>query len=199
MRTAARHLEYLDAMGVQVWFDRRVTPQASNVDGGSVQPRSVEPLFFSGSLPAQVMVISAFPSSQDVQQVSPFSGDSARLLAQMLQALGLQYDECYLINSADMPATGDSQLDKQCLAECRAYLLQQIHEVSPKVILLLGEAAAQSLLKSSDPLVKLTADQPSVDDIALPMVVTQPLEGLLQQPLTKKQSWSELQRLKEFL
>jgi len=199
MRAAARHLEYLDALGVQVWLDRRVPPQVSNEGGGDAQPRSVESLFCSGSLPAEVMVISAFPSSQDVQQASPFSGDSARLLAQMLQALGLQYDECYLINSADMQATGDPQLDKQCLAECRGYLLQQIHEVSPKVILLLGEAAAQSLLKSTDALTQLTADQPSVDDIALPMVVTQPLEGLLQQPLTKKQSWSELQQLKAFL
>jgi len=199
MMTAARRLEYLDAMGVQVWSDRRV----ESVQLGSVEPSSessaCNALLYAGAEQAKVFIISGFPSAQDEQQASPFTGDESRLLMQITQALGLKNHEVYLINSVDCQSINNENVDQEQLARCRSYLVEQIEQVAPSIVLVLGEEAANSLLKLSEPLVSLSAIAQSVGDVGVPIIVCEQLDVLIRQPLAKRQVWSALLQLKELL
>ena len=199
MMTAACRLEYLDAMGIQVWRDRRVEqPQLVDLEPSN-ESRSCNALLCVGSEQAKVFIISAFPSVQDEQQASPFTGDEARLLMQMTQALGLKNNDLYLINSADCQSAQNDKVDKEHLTRCRNYLIQQIHQVSPSIILVLGVVAANSLLQSSESLATLSKLTQSVDEVIAPIIVCEQLDSLIQQPLAKKQVWSTLLMLKGLL
>jgi len=199
MMTAACRLEYLDAMGIQVWRDRCIE-QSKLVDlEPSNESLDCKALLCVGSDQAKVFIISAFPSVQDEQQASPFTGDEARLLMQMTEALGLKSNDVYLINSVDCQSTHNEKVDKEHLRRCRAYLIQQIQQVAPDIILVLGAVAANSLLKSSESLSALSRAAQSVDDIVAPVVVCEQLDSLIVHPLAKKQAWSALLWLKGLL
>jgi len=199
MMTAARRLEYLDAMGVQVWSDRRVESiQLSGVESGS-ESSACNTLLCAGAKQAKVFIISGFPSAQDEQQASPFTGDESRLLMQITQTLGLKNHETYFINSVDCQSVNNEKVDQEQLARCRNYLIEQIKQVAPSIVLVLGEGAANSLLKLSEPLASLSAIAQSVDDVGAPIIVCEQLDVLIQQPLAKRQAWSALLQLKELL
>jgi len=199
MMTAARRLEYLDAMGVQVWGDRRVeSVQLASVEAGS-ESSACNGLLYAGAEQAKVFIISGFPSAQDEQQASPFTGDESRLLLQITQALGLKNHETYVINSVDCQSTYNEKNDQEQLARCRDYLIGQVKQVAPSVVLVLGDRAANSLLKLSEPLTSLSETAQSVADVNVPIIVCEQLDVLIQQPLAKRQAWSALLQLKGLL
>jgi len=199
MTKATRRLDYLNTLGVQVWFDRSVGPAQFKDVAAINEAGECNALLSVGSNNAKIFILSAFPSEEDEQQAQPFTGDEWQLLMQIIQALGLSRESVYLTNSVDTPSAGNEQIDKEQLTRCREYLIEQIRQVSPNVILVLGEVAAQSLLKSTACLMELSSNPQSVNDIEPSIVVCEQLRCLIQQPLRKKQAWSSLLRLKEQL
>jgi len=219
MTTSARQLEYLDALGVQVWLDRDkpVERETENVNL-SVSAENLAELysiaeqcqrceaakarkqvvFSDGPEQADWLIVGDFLSAQDELQAQPFTDNAARLLSEMLSAVGVNKQARYLTTSVKCHSAGAS-FEASELASCRSYLLRQIELVKPAVIIVLGERAAQSLLKTSKPLSALFGKAHQVDDVSSPIVTTYHPLYLLAEPLAKSQAWADIQLAKSLI
>jgi uracil-DNA glycosylase family 4 len=117
---------------------------------GATRRRSV---YGEGDPLASLMVVGEGPGETEDQLGRPFVGRAGELLDRMLLAIGLPREEVYICNTVKCrPTFYDGERprnrapDPDEMANCRAYLDEQIDVVRPRVILALGAPAAKSFL-----------------------------------------------------
>jgi uracil-DNA glycosylase family 4 len=167
---------------------------AQRVAGCSGCPALAEgcpPLFGAGNQTADWLLIGAAPTADEAQQGEPFTGQEGVLLGAMLRALGLTREQVYLTNIVKCATPAHREPTAQEAEACAPYLQRQIALVQPRVILLLGRVAAQTLLQCDTPIGKLRGTVHRHEGGAS-MVATYHPAYLLRSPLEKRQAWADL-------
>ncbi|HMD03354.1 MAG TPA: uracil-DNA glycosylase [Candidatus Baltobacteraceae bacterium] len=110
-------------------------------------------VYGEGDSCAELMVVGEGPGETEDRLGRPFVGRAGELLDKMLLAIGLPRERVYIANTVKCRPTFDdgSRLrnrapDPAEMANCRAYLDEQIAIVAPRVILALGAPAAKSFV-----------------------------------------------------
>lgn len=148
-------------------------------------------VFGSGNPKAALFIVGEFPTQDDEVAEAPFSGEAKALLAKMLQAIGLGLDEVYLASVVKCRSAGNGPPLPAQVKTCLPFLLSQIDAVAPKVICAMGPLAAQTLLHSTAPLVRLRG---SVHDChGVPLIPTFHPDFLIKNTEMKKAAWTDLQ------
>lgn len=152
-------------------------------------------VFGVGDVQANWMVIGEAPGEEEDAQGEPFVGQSGQLLDNMLKAVGLsrkaQGDAgVYIANAIKCRPPGNHNPSAQELATCAPYLARQVALVQPKIILLMGRFAVQSVLQTTEPLGKLRGQVHTHHGV--PVVVTYHPAYLLRNPADKAKAWADL-------
>jgi DNA polymerase len=106
-----------------------------------------------GPLPAELMLVGEQPGDQEDKAGKPFVGPAGRLLDKALDEAGIRRDRTYLTNAVKhfkWKARGPRRIhDKPSWTEqvaCRPWLEEELALAQPRVLVLLGATAAQTLL-----------------------------------------------------
>lgn len=158
-------------------------------------------LYACGSLQADWLVIGESPEINSDRQNQPFAGEAGILLSNMLRAVGIDNprDNAYLINILKDSVQSNTELMQQSNNELHQLLLQKIQQIKPKMLLVVGQLAAQNLLKSKEPLARLRAKEHRLVDTGIPLVVTYYPSYLLSKPLDKRKAWEDLKLAMQLL
>jgi len=153
-------------------------------------------VYACGSLKADWLVIGESPEINDNRLNQPFSGESGELLTNMLRAVGLDKprESAYLVNviKSSMQNTDDAGLQEESKIELNALLVKTIKEVKPKMVLLVGQLAAQNVLQSKEPLARLRAKPQTHSETNTDVIVTYYPTYLLSKPMDKRKAWDDL-------
>ncbi len=152
-------------------------------------------VFGVGDQQASWMVVGEAPGEQEDLQGEPFVGQSGQLLDNMLKAVGLSRQAqgeggVYIANAIKCRPPGNHNPTPQELATCAPYLARQVALVQPKIILLMGRFAVQSVLQTTEPIGKLRGQVHSYQGV--PVVVTYHPAYLLRNPADKAKAWADL-------
>ncbi len=112
-------------------------------------------VFGAGNPNADLMCIGEAPGAEEDVQGKPFVGRAGQLLTRMLQSVGWSRDEVYITNIVKCRPPQNRNPEPDEIASCEPFLLGQLAAIQPKVILALGTFAAQTLLKTKEPIGKL--------------------------------------------
>ncbi len=112
-------------------------------------------LFSAGPAGAPLMVLDAAPGAVEESSGEAFSGDSARLLDNMLAAIGHGRESAYLAYAVPWRPPGDVNPTPQQTAILAPFARRHVELARPKVLLLFGEAPAHMLLETDEALGKL--------------------------------------------
>lgn len=148
-------------------------------------------VFGVGNPQAELMVIGEAPGADEDREGAPFVGRAGQLLNAMLSAIGLQRRQVYIANVLKCRPPNNRDPKQEEAAACAAYLQRQIALIQPKVILVVGRIAAQSLLQSGETLGKLRGRLHQLDS-GVPVVVTYHPAYLLRSPREKRKAWLDL-------
>ena len=145
-----------------------------------------------GSEDADWMVIGHSPEPFNGLGDEPYAAESGVLLSNMLRAVGVKKprSDAYLINVMDMSQL--SVQDTDVKNQLKEKLLNTITKVKPKVILLVGQNAAQNLLNLNDPLIIMRSKVYTISDLQIPCIVTYYPSYLLQKTSDKRKAWDDL-------
>ncbi|MDO9005163.1 MAG: uracil-DNA glycosylase [Aquabacterium sp.] len=160
-------------------------------------------VFGVGHEHASVMIIGEAPGEQEDRQGEPFVGRAGQLLDRMLSPVGLTRSEAeasrqvFIANVLKCRPPGNRNPLPAEVAQCEPYLMRQIALVKPHVIIAMGRFAAQSLLKTSEPIGRLRGRLHEVQ--GTPVVVTYHPAYLLRNPVDKGLVWDDLCRVRELL
>ncbi len=156
-------------------------------------------VFGVGDPQAAWMVIGEAPGEEEDQAGEPFVGQSGQLLDNMLKAVGLSRQAkgenegesgVYIANAIKCRPPGNHNPTAQELATCASYLARQVALVQPKIILLMGRFAVQSVLQTTEPIGKLRGQVHTYQGV--PVVVTYHPAYLLRNPADKAKAWADL-------
>lgn len=95
---------------------------------------------------ARIMLIGEGPGEQEDRTGRPFVGAAGKLLNQLLLRAGLRRPDVFITNIVKCRPPGNRAPTPDEAAACRLYLETQIALINPRIICLLGRAAAQAML-----------------------------------------------------
>ncbi|RZT41959.1 uracil-DNA glycosylase [Cupriavidus agavae] len=148
-------------------------------------------VFGVGDQRAEWMFVGEAPGENEDLQGEPFVGQAGKLLDNMLGALGLARDRnVYIANVLKCRPPGNRNPEPDEVALCEPHLKRQIALIQPKVIVVLGRFAAQTLLRSDTPIGKLRGTIYAYEGI--PVVVTYHPAYLLRTLTDKARAWEDL-------
>lgn len=153
--------------------------------------RRTQTVFGVGDRQADWMLIGEAPGEQEDRQGEPFVGQAGKLLDSMLRAIGLSRETgVFIANVLKCRPPGNRDPEPDEVAMCDPYLKRQIALIKPRVIIVLGRFAAQSLLQTQTPVGKLRGKVHEVDGV--PVVVTYHPAYLLRTLTDKARAWEDL-------
>lgn len=148
-------------------------------------------VFGVGDRQAEWMLVGEAPGENEDLQGEPFVGQAGKLLDNMLSAVGLARGRnVFIANVLKCRPPGNRNPEPEEVAQCEPYLRRQIALIQPKLIVVLGRFAAQSLLRTTTPIGKLRGTVHSYEGI--PVVVTYHPAYLLRTLSDKARAWEDL-------
>jgi len=214
------HLQYLQAMGIEVWKTRHGQVEISVAKSSNEKQTALiipdkadywtdlkqevslcqncrlceartQTVFGSGNQQADWMLIGEAPGQTEDLEGKPFVGRAGQLLTEMIRALGLEREQVFITNILKCRPPGNRDPKAEEMAACSDFLQRQIAHVQPKIILAVGRIAAQNLLKTQEPLAKLRGIVHKLDNT--PLIVSYHPAYLLRSLLEKRKAWDDLQ------
>ena len=152
-------------------------------------------VFGVGNPEADILLIGEAPGADEDRQGEPFVGRAGKLLDKILEAIGFTRDHIYIANILKCRPPGNRDPQPAEMDECFPYLEQQIRLIRPHFICALGRIAAQRLLKVKTPLGKMRGQW--FERYGAKVMVTYHPAALLRFPDYKRDTWEDVQRLRE--
>jgi DNA polymerase len=148
-------------------------------------------VFGVGNPAARLMFVGEGPGADEDAQGEPFVGRAGQLLNNMIGAMGLKREECYIANIVKCRPPGNRTPEPDEANTCTPFLFRQIDVVRPQVLVALGATAATYLLGARQPLAGLRGRVHAYRGLSL--IVTYHPAFLLRDPRQKKEAWADLQ------
>ena len=175
-------------------------------DGLSVKRTATNMVFSDGSPDAPIMIVGEAPGADDDRKGLPFVGVSGQLLDKILQAIDLNRHaeaaekSVYISNILNWRPPGNRTPNAGEIEVSLPFIEKHIMLVQPKILVLCGSVAAQSLLGRSESISRLRKVwndyRPQTEDLvytgpSIPTIATYHPSYLLRTPTQKRAAWQD--------
>ena len=154
-------------------------------------------VFGVGNPAADLMFVGEAPGADEDVQGEPFVGRAGQLLTKIIEAIGLRREDVYIANVIKCRPPGNRNPEPDEVEQCEPFLFHQIDTIRPKVIVALGKFAAQSLLRTTDPITRIRGREYRYRDAIL--MPTYHPAYLLRTPSAKREVWEDMKRVRAIL
>ncbi|MEI6638618.1 MAG: uracil-DNA glycosylase [Chlorobium sp.] len=148
-------------------------------------------VFGEGNHSADLVVIGEAPGAEEDASGRPFVGRSGQLLDKILLAASFRREEVYICNILKCRPPGNRNPLSYEITSCTPWLLKQLQIIKPKVILVLGKVAANTLLGNTLSLGTMRGKL--VQWRGYDCFITYHPAALLRNPNWKKECWEDIQ------
>lgn len=129
--------------------------EVDNFQGCPLSPYANKTVFSGGNPNADVMLIGEAPGAQEDEAGEPFVGRSGQLLMKLFTNIGLPRDKLYITNMTFWRPPENRTPTKKELATTHHLVEKHIEIINPKVLVLVGNIPAQTLLNTKTGITKL--------------------------------------------
>ena len=156
-------------------------------------------VFSDGDFNSPVMIVGEGPGQREDELRKPFVGEAGLLLNKMLNAINIDRNKIYITNVVNFRPPNNRKPEKSEINRYSYYLRKHISIINPKILILLGSTAMESLLGSNVKISKIrgTWKEIIINDKVYNSIVTFHPAYLLRQPDQKKYSWLDLKEIKK--
>jgi len=154
-------------------------------------------VFGVGNPDADLMFIGEAPGADEDVQGEPFVGRAGQLLTRIIEAINLRREDVYIANVIKCRPPQNRNPEPDEVETCEPFLFRQIDAVKPRVIVALGKFAAQTLLRTSEPISRLRGRV--CDYRGAKLIPTFHPAYLLRNPSSKRQVWEDMKLASGFL
>lgn len=159
-------------------------------------------VFGRGDPAAPVMIVGEGPGAEEDARGQPFVGKAGQLLDRMLAEAGLE-GRVFITNTVFWRPPGNRTPTPAEQAVCAPFVERAFALLKPRVVLLLGAAAARSVLNTDEGIMRLRGQwkewRLAEGGVAAPALPTLHPAFLLRTPMAKKAVWGDLLTLAERL
>jgi uracil-DNA glycosylase family 4 len=146
---------------------------------------------------ARLVVVGEGPGATEDETGRPFVGRAGKLLTDILTAIELPREQVYICNVVKCRPPGNRKPQQDEIDACVPYLHRQLDRIRPKVILAMGNTAAETLLNTRQSLGSLRGRVHQLR--GTPVVVTYHPAALLRNPHWKKPTWDDVRIARQLI
>jgi len=150
-------------------------------------------VFGDGNPKAELVFVGEGPGHDEDIQGLPFVGRAGKLLTQMIEAMGLARQDVYIANVVKCRPPENRLPEKDEIATCAPFLVRQLDVIRPKVIVCLGNCAAQSLIGTNKSISHFRGQW--YDYRGARLIATYHPAYLLRNPAAKSDVWNDLKKV----
>lgn len=152
-------------------------------------------VYGEGNPNADLMLIGEGPGFYEDKSGKPFVGKAGQLLTKMLLAIKIDRSQVYIGNIVKCRPPDNRDPKPEEVEACLPYLEEQIEIIKPRILLLLGRVAGQTLLKNNLRMQELRETEHTYKGIRT--FVTYHPSALLRHTAWKKPAWIDLQKVQK--
>ena len=173
--------------------------EIQNIDSCELKSHAKNFVFNDGNYESKVMIVGEGPGEKEDELGKPFVGDAGILLNKMLKAININRDKIYITNVVNFRPPNNRKPEVKEITRYSNYLRKHISIIDPKILILLGSTAMESLFGSN---IKISRERGKWKEVIinskvyLTMVSFHPAY-LLRQPEQKKHSWTDLKEIRK--
>ena len=156
-------------------------------------------VFGEGKIDPDIMIIGEAPGKDEDEQGKPFVGRAGQLLNSFLRSIKLNRNSVFITNVIKCRPPENRNPESEEIKACSGFLEKQIDIIKPKVMVLLGKIAANSLLGEDKPMSDLRQKKFFVNKSEIPIIVFYHPAYILRSPLKKSNVWEDLKFLDNIL
>jgi uracil-DNA glycosylase family 4 len=154
-------------------------------------------VFGVGNPDADLMFVGEAPGAEEDLRGIPFVGAAGQLLTKIIEAIDLKREDVYIANVIKCRPPGNRNPEPDEVETCEPFLFQQIDVIKPKVIVALGKFAAQTILRTLDPISRLRGRV--YDYRGAKLIPTFHPAYLLRNPSSKREVWEDMKLVRRLL
>lgn len=154
-------------------------------------------VFGAGNPDAKLVFVGEAPGREEDKEGLPFVGRAGQLLTKIIESIKLKRNQVYICNILKCRPPGNRDPYPTEILACEGYLIKQLEIIKPKIICALGKFAAQTLLRTNEPITQLRGKFYDYHGIRL-MPTFHPAY-LLRNPQDKRLVWEDMKKIKREL
>ena len=183
-RAAARQAASLEELATRL----------TGFEGCTLKATAKNLCFYRGQARSALMLIGEAPGREEDLEGKPFVGRAGQLLDKMLAAIGLDERHAHITNIVYWRPPGNRTPTPQEAEVCRPFLERQVALVAPRLIVLLGGAAAKHVLGASEGILRLRGQlrEVAIAGRSVRAIATLHPAYLLRTPAAKRLAWRDL-------
>ena len=156
-------------------------------------------VFGDGNINAKIMIIGEGPGAQEDAEGKPFVGRAGKLLDKMLNAIKLDREKVYISNVVNYRPPSNRRPTDTEIKRYFPYLKSHIEIISPKILVLLGSTALNTLIGNEIVISKARGKwiQKEIGLIKPWIIASFHPAFLMRQPEQKKLAWIDLKMIRD--
>jgi len=162
--------------------------------------KSAKNLVFSdGNINSKIMIIGEGPGANEDIEGKPFVGRAGKLLDKMLSAIQLDRKKVYITNVVNYRPPENRRPSEEEIKRYLPYLTSHIEIINPKILLLLGSTALNTLIGDEIVISKARGKwlQKEIGSSKPWIIASFHPAFLMRQPEQKKLAWIDLKMIRE--
>tara|TARA_B100000686_G_C16670577_1_gene906199 strand:+ start:453 stop:1163 length:711 start_codon:yes stop_codon:yes gene_type:complete len=171
----------------------------SDIKNCSLKINATNLVFGDGNINSKIMIIGEGPGAQEDIMGKPFVGRAGKLLDKMLGSINLDRQKVYISNIVNYrPPENRRPTDKE-IARYLPYIQKHIEIINPKILVLLGSTALNSLIGNEEVISKVRGKwiQKKIGVIEPWIIASFHPAFLMRQPQQKKLAWIDLKMIRD--
>ena len=170
-----------------------------NIKNCELKKSATNLVFGDGNINAKIMIIGEGPGAQEDAAGIPFVGRAGKLLDKMLNAIQLDRSNVYISNVVNYRPPENRRPTEIEIKRYLPYLKNHIEIINPKILVLLGSTALNTLIGNEIVISKARGKwiQKEIGKIKPWIIASFHPAFLMRQPEQKKLSWIDLKMIRE--
>jgi len=158
-------------------------------------------VFGDGNINSKVMIIGEGPGANEDKEGKPFVGRAGKLLDKMLTAIQLDRKKVYISNVVNYRPPENRKPSDSEIERYYPFLTSHIEIINPKILLLLGSTALNTLIGNEIVISKARGKwiQKKIGNIMPWTIASFHPAFLMRQPEQKKLAWIDLKMIRDKL
>ena len=171
----------------------------NSIENCNLRENSKNLILGVGNIDSPIMIVGEAPGSEEDKNSKTFQGEVGLLLKKMLLAININKENVYSSYAINFRPPEDRKPTSQEIKRYSVFLKEHISIIDPKILILFGSTAMESVLASSS---KISNERGKWKEIILknktyPLIITFNPSYLIRFPENKKYSWKDLKKIKQ--
>ena len=177
---------------------KNLKDKISKIENCSLKINAKNLVFSDGNPLSQLMIVGEGPGQKEDEIGKPFVGDAGILLTKMLKAINLNRNDVYITNVVNYRPPNNRKPESSEIMRYSEFLREHINIIKPKILVLMGSTAMESLFGQS---LKISKERGKWKELIINQKTHQTIltfhpAYLLRQPDQKKYSWADLKLIR---